>query len=92
MIEGHIQDTTASRPLRDVSMSGNSKNIITLRRLEPMTSISLKISLEVVHLTTAPLIHIYFYRIEIDKQGQCSGTITLWFLVGYNCWIIRTPL
>ena len=49
-----------------------------------MTSISLKISLEVVHLTTAPLIHNYFYRIEIDKQGQCSGTITLWFLVGYN--------
>ena len=49
-----------------------------------MTSVSLKISLEVVHLTTTPLIHIYFYRIEIDKQGQCSRTFTLWFLVGYD--------
>ena len=49
-----------------------------------MTSVSLKISLEVVHLTATPLIHIYFYRIEIDKEGQCSGTFTLWFLVGYD--------
>ena len=49
-----------------------------------MTSISLKISLEVVHLTTTPLTHILFYRIEIDKQGQCSGTFTLGFLVGYD--------
>ena len=49
-----------------------------------MTSVSLKISLEVVHLTTTPLTHILFYRIEIDKQGQCSGTFTLGFLVGYD--------
>ena len=46
-----------------------------------MTSISLRISLEVVHLTTTPLTHILFYRIEIDKLGQCSGTFTLGFLV-----------
>ena len=44
-----------------------------------MTSVSLNISLELVHLTTTPLIHIFFYRIEIDKQGQCSGTFTLGF-------------
>ena len=49
-----------------------------------MTSLSLKILLEVVHLTTTPLTHILFYRIEIDKQGQCSGTFTLGFLVGYD--------
>ena len=49
-----------------------------------MTSISLKISLGVVHLTTTPLTHILFYRIEIEKQGQCSGTFTLGFLVGYD--------
>ena len=47
-----------------------------------MTSVSLNISLQLVHLTTTPLIHIYFYRIEIDEQGQCSGTFTLGFLVG----------
>ena len=75
---------TASRPLHNVSLSGNSKNIITLRRLEPRTSVSLNISLELVNLTTTPLIHIFFYRIEIDKQGQCSGTFTLGFLVGYD--------
>ena len=40
-----------------------------------MTSISLKISLAVVHLTTTPLTHILFYRIEIDKKGQCSRKI-----------------
>ena len=49
-----------------------------------MISVSLNISLELVHLTTIPLIHIFFYRIEIDKQGQCSRTFTLWFLVGYD--------
>ena len=49
-----------------------------------MTSVSLSISLQLVHLTTTPLIHIYFYRIEIDEQGQCSVTFTLGFLVGYN--------
>ena len=49
-----------------------------------MTSVSLNISLQLVHITTTPLIHIYFYRIEIDKQGQCSGTFTLGFLVGYD--------
>ena len=49
-----------------------------------MTSISLNISLQLVHLTTTPLIHINFYRIEIDKQGQCSRTFTLGFLVGYD--------
>ena len=49
-----------------------------------MTSISLKISLEVLHLTTTSLTHILFYRIEIDKQGQCRGTFTLGFLVGYD--------
>ena len=27
--------------------------------------------------------HIFFYRIEIYKDGQCSGTSTLGFLVGY---------
>ena len=52
--------------------------------LEPMTSISLKISLEVVHLTTTPLTHIFFYRIKIEKQWQCSGTFTWGFLVGYE--------
>ena len=64
---------------RYVSLIQNSKNKITLRRLEPMTSVSQNISLELVHLTTTPLIHISFYRIEIDKQGQCSGTFTLGF-------------
>ena len=49
-----------------------------------MTSVSLKLSLEVVHLTTTPLNHILFYRREIDKQGQCSGTFNWWFLVGYD--------
>ena len=37
-------------------------------------------SLELVHLTTTPLMHIFVYRIEM----QCSGTFTLGFLVGYN--------
>ena len=49
-----------------------------------MTSISLKISLAVVHLTTTPLTHILFYRIAIVKLEQCSGTFTLEFLVGYD--------
>ena len=49
-----------------------------------MTPVSQNISLELVHLTTTPLIDICFYRIEIDKQGQCSGTFTLGFLVGYD--------
>ena len=37
-----------------------------------------------MHLTTTSLMHILFYRIEIYNQGQCSGTFTLGFLVGYN--------
>ena len=49
-----------------------------------MTSVSLKISLELVHLTTTPLIHIFLYRIEIDKHGQCSRTYTLGFLASYD--------
>ena len=49
-----------------------------------MTFISLKISLKVAHLTTTPLTHILFYRIEIDKQEKCRGTFTLGFLVGYD--------
>ena len=52
--------------------------------LEPMTSISLKISPEVVHLTTTTLTHILFYKIKIDKQGQCSGSFTLGFFVGFD--------
>ena len=69
---------------RYVSLTENSKNNITLRRLEPMTSVSLKISLELVHLTTTPLIDIFLYRMEIDKHGQCSGTYTLGFLASYD--------
>ena len=49
-----------------------------------MTSVSLKISLELVHLTTTPLIHIFLYRIEIDKHGQCRRTYTLGFLASYD--------
>ena len=66
------------------SLIENSKNNVTLRIFEPMTSISLKASLEVVHLTTIPLTHILFYRLEIVKKGQCSGTFTLGFLAGYE--------
>ena len=62
-----------------VSLIENSKNKITLRRLVPMTPVSQNISLELVHLTTTPLSRILLYRIEIDKQGQCSGTFTLGF-------------
>ena len=77
-----VHDCLTPSP-RYVSLTENSKNNITLRRLEP-TSISLKISLELVHLTTTPLIHIFLYRMEINNHGQCSGTYTLGFLASYD--------
>ena len=62
---------------RYVSLTENSKNNITLRRLEPMISVSLKISLELVHLTTTPIIHISFIGWKLINTGSAAEHI-LW--------------
>ena len=49
-----------------------------------MSSISLEISQSLLQLITTPLIHNYFFWLELFNDGQCSGAFTFRFLVGYE--------